>query len=157
MKLFQKLIKVLKKFKLKQAKSLLDGKEINLTDDNTIITSNNFSVDKDGNMVCNGATFTVGQITSQNFNVDSNGNMTCKNAVLDDMSLSSEHLAIASNGVITMTMSNSFNVIIVNNYDGTVSTKIKPTGLLMSNSNNGYSLNLSSNNLAINNRNNLFK
>ena len=56
MKLFQKLIKVLNRFKLKPTKSVLNGKNINLTGDNTIITSNNFNVDKDGNMSCNNAT-----------------------------------------------------------------------------------------------------
>lgn len=41
---------------MKQTKSALNGKNINLTGDNTIITSNNFNVDKDGNMSCNNAT-----------------------------------------------------------------------------------------------------
>lgn len=34
---------------------LLNGKEINLTSDNVVIESNNFKVDKDGNMTCNDA------------------------------------------------------------------------------------------------------
>lgn len=62
MKLFQKLIKVLKKFKLKQVKSLLNGKEINLTGDNTTITSNNFNVDRQGNMNCNNARIVGGSL-----------------------------------------------------------------------------------------------
>lgn len=41
---------------MKPTKSVLNGKNINLTGDNTIITSNNFNVDKDGNMSCNNAT-----------------------------------------------------------------------------------------------------
>lgn len=38
-----------------QIKLVLNGKEINLTGDNTIIKSNNFNVDKNGNMTCNNA------------------------------------------------------------------------------------------------------
>lgn len=34
-------------------KFLLNGKEINLTSDNVAIKSNNFNVDKDGNLICN--------------------------------------------------------------------------------------------------------
>jgi len=34
----------------------LEGKEINMTSDDIVINSTNFSVDKDGNMTCNGAT-----------------------------------------------------------------------------------------------------
>lgn len=45
-----------------QAKSVLNGKEINLTGDNTIIKSNNFNVDKNGNMTCSNATITGGKI-----------------------------------------------------------------------------------------------
>lgn len=40
---------------MKPTKSVLNGKNINLTGDNTIITSNNFNVDKDGNMSCTNA------------------------------------------------------------------------------------------------------
>lgn len=40
---------------MKQTKLVLSGKSINLTGDNTIITSNNFNVDKNGNMTCNNA------------------------------------------------------------------------------------------------------
>ena len=63
MKLFQKLIKVLNKYKSMQTKSVSNGKEINLTGDNTTIKSNNFNVDKNGNMVCKNATVN-GKITS---------------------------------------------------------------------------------------------
>lgn len=38
-----------------QIKSVSNGKEINLTSDNTVIKSTNFNVDKDGNMSCNSA------------------------------------------------------------------------------------------------------
>ena len=43
-------------------KFLLHGKEINLTGDNVIIKSNNFNVDKDGNLSCSNATITGGKI-----------------------------------------------------------------------------------------------
>lgn len=65
MKLFQKLTKVLNKYKLKQTKLVLNGKEINLTSDNMIIKSNNFNVDKNGNMTCTNANVT-GTIKSTN-------------------------------------------------------------------------------------------
>ena len=50
MKLFQKLTKVLKKFKLKLIEFLLNGKEVNLTTDDIIIESDNLSVNKDGSV-----------------------------------------------------------------------------------------------------------
>jgi hypothetical protein len=46
-----------------QTESALNGKEINLTGDNTIIKSTNFNVDKDGNMTCKNANV-KGTITS---------------------------------------------------------------------------------------------
>lgn len=51
---------------MKQTKSVLNGKDINLTGDNTIITSNNFNVDKKGNMSCNNATMNDVTINSGN-------------------------------------------------------------------------------------------
>jgi len=48
-----------------QTKSVLNGKTINLTGDNTIIKSTNFNVDKNGNMTCKNANVT-GTITSSN-------------------------------------------------------------------------------------------
>lgn len=53
---------------MKPTKSVLNGKNINLTGDNTIITSNNFNVDKDGNMSCTNAKIN-GTITSNNANI----------------------------------------------------------------------------------------
>lgn len=47
---------------MKQTKSVLSGKEINLTGDNTIITSTNFNVDKYGNVTCNNANITGGKL-----------------------------------------------------------------------------------------------
>lgn len=51
-----------------QIKSVLSGKQINLTGDNTTITSNNFSVDSNGNMNCSNATVN-GKITSNDANI----------------------------------------------------------------------------------------
>ncbi len=48
-----------------QTKSVLNGKTINLTGDNTIIKSTNFNVDKNGNMTCKNANV-KGTITSSN-------------------------------------------------------------------------------------------
>lgn len=45
-----------------QTKYPLNGKEINLTGDNVIIKSNNFNVDKNGNMTCANANITGGNI-----------------------------------------------------------------------------------------------
>lgn len=49
---------------MKLIKYLFNGKEINLTGDNVVISSDNFNVDKDGNMICNNGTLK---------NVDING------------------------------------------------------------------------------------
>ena len=48
---------------MKQTKSVLNGKEINLTGDNTIIKSNNFNVDKNGNVVCSNIDIKSGNIS----------------------------------------------------------------------------------------------
>lgn len=44
-------------------KYLLNGKEIDLTSDSTTIKSNNFTVDKNGNMSCNNVDITGGKIS----------------------------------------------------------------------------------------------
>lgn len=53
-------------------KFLLNGKEINLTSDNVVIESNNFSVDKNGNMTCNNAYLKNVDINGGNIDLDSN-------------------------------------------------------------------------------------
>ena len=53
-------------------KFLLNGKEINLTSDNVVIESNNFKVDKDGNMTCNNAYLKNVDINGGNIDLDSN-------------------------------------------------------------------------------------
>lgn len=50
-------------------KYLLNGKEINLTGDDVIITSNNFNVDKGGNMSCNNATINKANIVGGTLNL----------------------------------------------------------------------------------------
>lgn len=49
-------------------KFLLNGKEINLTGDNVVIKSNNFNVDKNGDLTCTNANVN-GKITSDNVNI----------------------------------------------------------------------------------------
>lgn len=46
----------------------MNGKEINLTGDNVVISSNNFNVDENGNMTCTNANIN-GSVTSNNVNV----------------------------------------------------------------------------------------
>lgn len=53
---------MLKKFKLKPIKLVLNGKTINLTGDNINIDSNNFSVDEEGNVVCSNIDIKSGNI-----------------------------------------------------------------------------------------------
>lgn len=74
MKLFQRLIKVLKKFGINANKielsandilNLLAGNEINLGSKKITIKSDNFSVDENGKMTCNNAILS-GKITSSN-------------------------------------------------------------------------------------------
>lgn len=66
---------------MKPTKSALNGKNINLTGDNTIITSNNFNVDKDGNMTCNNAT--MNNATMNNASIDG-GKINLKNIPSND-------------------------------------------------------------------------
>ena len=104
-------------------KSLLNGKQINLTGDNTTITSSNFSVDQ-------------------------NGNMTCNNAVCNNISLASQHLSIDSSGIITSTVSNSAAGMTITNYDSSSQIKISPTFIILGEP-NGTRLRLYKNNLSI--------
>lgn len=55
-------------------KFLLNGKEINLTGDNTVIKSNNFNVDKNGNMSCNNGNF------SGDVNINAGDTLTIKDS-----------------------------------------------------------------------------
>lgn len=55
-------------------KFLLNGKQINLTSDNTVIKSNNFNVDKNGNMSCNNGNF------SGDININAGETLTVKDS-----------------------------------------------------------------------------
>ena len=81
MKLFQRLINLLKQFKLTQIKYHLNGKAIDLTGDNITISSTNFSVDKNGNISCKNAKITGGTIAITDTSSEGSGNnITMKNA-----------------------------------------------------------------------------
>ena len=71
----------------------LKGKTINLTGDNTIIKSNNFNVDKNGNMVCSNAKLTNGVVESPNLKINENGTIN----LLDDGSNTNAQFLITSN------------------------------------------------------------
>ena len=82
---------------MKQTKSALNGKDINLTGDNTIITSNNFNVDKDGNMTCNNATMNNasienGKIRITNIPANSNQYFSIESANGDKFSASGSRM-----------------------------------------------------------------
>ena len=108
----------------------MHGKEINLTGDNTTITSTNFSVDKDGNMTCNNGDFkgdikSGSTITTPNFKVDENGNMTCGSA------------KITGGSVVLDSSSSDYSFRIFNNATG-VTTKVTSDSLIVeSNSGKG--------------------
>lgn len=69
----------------------MNGKEINLTSDNVIIKSNNFNVDKNGNMNCNNSNVN-GTITSNNVNI-TGGKIKLANVPTD----ANEYFRIESN------------------------------------------------------------
>ncbi|MBQ9657783.1 MAG: hypothetical protein IJV31_03340, partial [Clostridia bacterium] len=69
--------------------NLLAGNTINLTTKDLQIDSNNFKVDKNGNVTMKNATLTEGKIDSDNFKVDKNGNVIMKNAYMENISIKS--------------------------------------------------------------------
>lgn len=79
---------------MKPIKLALNGKEINLTADNTIIKSNNFNVDKNGNVKCNNAELKNILIDDGEINLQDTGDET-ESPVLNiksfDSSVTSEH------------------------------------------------------------------
>lgn len=106
------------------------GKEINLTGDSTTITSNNFSVDSNGNMTCNnanikgaiksgstieGSNITGSSITTPKFTVDSNGNMACTDANVSGTITSNN--ANITGGRFIVNASSGTNVVQVRNKD----------------------------------------
>lgn len=84
-----------------QIKSVLNGKTINLTGDNTIIKSTNFNVDKDGNMNCKNANVT-GTITSSNATI-TGGKVTLKGtgSVIGVWGNDSSYTQIDNGGIAT--------------------------------------------------------
>lgn len=73
---------------MKQIKSALNGKDINLTGDNTIISSTNFNVDKNGNMNCNDATMnngTLNNVTINGGNLNLVGTETSPTVTITDL------------------------------------------------------------------------
>lgn len=68
---------MLNKYKLNQTKSALNGKEINLTSENTTIKSDNFNVDRYGRMTLKSNNGAIGG--TSNFNIEgTNANVTLK-------------------------------------------------------------------------------
>ena len=61
-------------------KYLLNGKEINLTSDNTVISSTNFSVDKNGNMSCNNANINSATLNNGDLKILTDGTVHIKDS-----------------------------------------------------------------------------
>lgn len=82
-------------------KFLLNGKEINLTSDNTVIKSNNFNVDKNGNMSCNNGNF------GGDVNINAGDTLTIKDSNNNKLTVVDEGglRFFDSNGVQTNTIS----------------------------------------------------
>lgn len=77
----------------------LEGKEINLTSDNIVIESNNFNVDKEGNMECNNATINGSILANgNNFNVDKDGNLECTGATLKSVNVDGGNINLVGDG-----------------------------------------------------------
>ena len=79
---------------MKLIKFLLNGKEINLTGDNAIIKSNNFNVDKFGNMTCSNATFNKGRVYLTSDEVTPSFKITSENSQYDFMDVNSSGVNI---------------------------------------------------------------
>ena len=82
-----------------QIKSVLNGKEINLTGDNATIISNNFNVDKNGNLTCNNAKMKNSQIEGGNLKIWGNTNLDGAR-VFQDSSMDTSHMAYMVSNVI---------------------------------------------------------
>lgn len=123
-----------------QIKSLLHGKEINLTSDNAVIKSTNFNVDKNGNMTCKNANVS-GTITSNNATITggsltlngNGGNMLIrvqKNNNNDTMAyIAPDVIAINNNAAHVELLGSSSNPGIDVSVDNSSSTNIKHTGI----------------------------
>lgn len=86
------------------------GKQINLTGDNTTISSNNFNVDTNGNMTCNNANLT-GYVNASsgkigNFNIRNDGSLSLTGSGAQtaiDINDGSINTQINSNGIVVDT------------------------------------------------------
>lgn len=124
MKLFQKLINLVKQLKSMQIKSVLNGKEINLTGDNTTIKSNNFNVDKDGNMSCKNATMESAKIEGGNLKMW--GNTTLDGVrVFQDSSKDVSYMAYMVSDVVGVNKGDERSAM-MSNYIGTGNSSMLP-------------------------------
>ena len=79
MKLFQKLINLVKKLQSMQTKSILNGKTINITANGVLgISSENFSVDTNGNVVANSGKMGGWTLSSTGL-INEDGNLYIRN------------------------------------------------------------------------------
>lgn len=85
----------------------LEGKEINLTSDNVIIESTNFSVDKNGNMSCNNATANNLNISGGRINLVSSSNNDQRFVLTYSNSSYNYKTAISPRGVIVYDRDNN--------------------------------------------------
>lgn len=125
--------------KINANKISLEGKEINLTADNTTIKSTNFNVDKNGNLSCVGGAFTNGNIllTSDalgkgrsNFKITRNGGYVTLQEFFNGIKLSNDSAGIS---IITSIGNASNNVIggidMYYNDAGVLSISVDETGV----------------------------
>ena len=107
-----------------QLKSALNGKEINLTGDNTTIKSNNFNVDKDGNMSCKNATMDSAKIEGGNLKMW--GNTTLDGVrVFQDSSKDVSYMAYMVSDVIGVNKGDERSAM-MSNYIGTGNSSMLP-------------------------------
>lgn len=139
MKLFQKLMYLVKKYKSILIKYLLNGKTIDLTGDNIVIQSDNFSVDETGKV-----TATAGEIggfttTASEFNSDiySEYDFTeedlakIQRYIMEEITLTPEEIAVYDvykDGVV-----DARDYMMIKNYIGTGISKSNPGKVTISN------------------------
>lgn len=100
----------------------LEGKEINLTSDNIVIESTNFSVDEDGNLVCNDATM----------NDATMNDTTMNSATINDVTANNLNI---NGGRINLTASSNSDQRFVMQYN-TYKNALSPKGMIVYNNNN---------------------
>lgn len=125
---------------LKPIKLVLNGKEINLTADNTVIKSTNFNVDKNGNVTANnikatnanitgnlqaGSTITSSQIKNGNVSIATNGRID----IVDNGGSNGAYLRFKSADGEFDTFIASDSIVLANKIYGE-STQIDPSGIM---------------------------